>query len=121
MHILLGVVMVMSVGAASFVYISVTVVFALALVASSAVELWGRIGPSCVANPANSCASSSPLSMSFDQVQSYVIVFFIVVSTVTYALVDTRRQQRERFRRLYMQDRLRAEREERRRRRAKAE
>jgi len=53
-------------------------------------------------------------------VQSYTIAFFVVAATCIYAVVDVRRQERLRFRRLYMQERLRGEREALRRGRLKA-
>mmetsp|Transcript_37966 Transcript_37966/g.101063 ORF Transcript_37966/g.101063 Transcript_37966/m.101063 type:complete len:198 (-) Transcript_37966:557-1150(-) len=113
-HYLLGIAMVATVGGATFIYVSATGIPCLVLALCGSLELWGR------ATLLPTDDSVAPETWTSEQVQSYTIAFFVVAATCIYAVVDVRRQERLRFRRLYMQERLRGEREALRRGRLKA-
>mmetsp|Transcript_53409 Transcript_53409/g.141608 ORF Transcript_53409/g.141608 Transcript_53409/m.141608 type:complete len:108 (-) Transcript_53409:581-904(-) len=107
--------MVAAVGAGSFVYASVTGVLCLSLAASGVAELWGRL------SGGRDEGDVAPPPMGIEQAQSYTMALLLVSTICTYAIADARRQDRERFRRHYLQERLRFEREARRRGRAKSD
>mmetsp|Transcript_53407 Transcript_53407/g.141589 ORF Transcript_53407/g.141589 Transcript_53407/m.141589 type:complete len:290 (-) Transcript_53407:581-1450(-) len=114
-QVLLGIAMVAAVGAGSFVYASVTGVLCLSLAASGVAELWGRL------SGGRDEGDVAPPPMGIEQAQSYTMALLLVSTICTYAIADARRQDRERFRRHYLQERLRFEREARRRGRAKSD
>jgi len=116
-HYLLGIAMVAAVGAGTFVYVTVTAIVCLALAISGSLEVWRRV---LIPSESLDGSAASHAVWTAEQAQSYTIAFLVVAASCAYALADARRQQRERFRRQYMQERLRAEREAQRRARTKA-
>jgi len=109
-HMLLGMGMICAVGAGSFVYVSLIVLTCAFFMCCCFFDLWTRSVQ--LANRPG--LSSGHVHMGQEQVQTYAMALLLVALMCLFALTDIRRQQRERFRRQYMQERLRVEREERR-------
>jgi len=109
-HMLLGMGMICAVGAGSFVYVSLIVLTCAFFMCCCFFDLWTR----SVQLANRQGLSSGHVHMGQEQVQTYAMALLLVALMCLFALTDIRRQQRERFRRQYMQERLRVEREERR-------
>jgi len=124
-QMVMGVGMVGFVGAGAFVFVSLTGIFSGALVLSCIWELSSRTAPPDASSQRNTMTETArtapPPPLSVEEVQAYSVAMLFVWFMVVYVLADSRRQQRERFRRKYMQERIGAEREERRIKRTKTD